>query len=262
MMPSTMLTMLMKEHGFHGPAIQMGAVCVSGNSAMIMAKTMIDTNMCSDVLLLSADHSALRENLIHFSAIGAAALTTPPLDACRPFQEGSIGFLGGEASVATMLSSRPQGGYASVLGGAITSDAWSAVSIEPSHEQVLRCNVKALEIAGVDASEIVYVNAHGPGTKQCDAAEADVLDTMFPGAVGIYSVKPLVGHCQAAAALVEVLVTVDAFNTGVIHAPRQVAPGHPRLIAGPTPATPAMTLKSSLGFGGNNASIILAPPQN
>ena len=86
-------------------------------------------------------------------------------------------------------------------------------------------------------SEVAYVNAHGPGTAQCDAAEARVLDELFPEAAGIFSVKPLIGHCQAAASAVEVLATIYAFQTGYIPAPPQVAPGTPGCVDGLTPAT-------------------------
>ena len=78
------------------------------------------------------------------------------------------------------------------------------------------------------------MNAHGPGTKQCDTAEAAVLDALFPDAEGIFSVKPLAGHCQAAAGSVELLASLYGFERGVIPAPPRVAKGHPRLLDGPT----------------------------
>ncbi len=92
--------------------------------------------------------------------------------------------------------------------------------------------------AGVDAAEVAYLNAHGPGTAQCDAAEAGSLDELFPDAAGIFSIKPLVGHCQAAGGRRRGLATIYAFQTGYVPAPPQVAPGHPRLVDGLSPACP------------------------
>ncbi|HEX7460475.1 MAG TPA: hypothetical protein VF279_07575, partial [Acidimicrobiales bacterium] len=101
-----------------------------------------------------------------------------------------------------------------------------------------------------------------PGTGMCDAAEAKVLDELFPDARGIFSVKPLVGHCQSAAAAVETLATLYAFQTGYIPAPPQVAPGHPKLVNGRTPRMPGLMVKSSIGMGGYNTVVILDEPHD
>ena len=92
--------------------------------------------------------------------------------------------------------------------------------------------------ASADPDNVAYLNAHGPGTAQCDVAEASILDEIFPAAHGIFSVKPLVGHCQAAAASVELLATIYAYQTGFVPAPPQVAPGHPKLVNGRSPRSP------------------------
>jgi 3-oxoacyl-[acyl-carrier-protein] synthase II len=104
------------------------------------------------------------------------------------------------------------------------------------------------------------MNAHGPGTAQCDAAEGIMLDRLFPEAAGIFSIKPLVGHCQAAGAAVEIMATIYAFQTGYVPAPPQVAPGHPRLVNGLTARRPGPMLKSSIGMGGYNTAIVLGEP--
>jgi 3-oxoacyl-[acyl-carrier-protein] synthase II len=261
MMPGTVISMMMKENDFHGPAMSVTAMCASGNAGMITAKSWIDSGIASDVILLATDLSGIPENLRRFQDIGVAVLDSPPFDGCRPFQEGSRGFVGGEAAVAMVLSNQDSGSYADVLGGAMTMDAWSAVSIAPDMKEMFRCFEEALEVSGVDASEVAYINAHGPGTAQCDAAEARILDELFPDAHGIFSVKPLTGHCQAASSTVELLATIYAFQSGYVPAPPQVAPGHPRLIAGRTPRRPGMMVKSSIGLGGYNSAIVVAEPR-
>ena len=260
MMPGTVISMMMKENDFHGPAMAVTAMCASGNAGMLTAKSWLDSGICSDVVLLATDLSGIPENLRRFQDIGVAVLDLPPFDGCRPFQEGSRGFVGGEAAVAMVLSNQGAGAYADVLGGAMTMDAWSAVSIAPDLEQMFRCFNEALTTSGVDASEVAYINAHGPGTAQCDAAEARVLDDLFPEAHGIFSVKPLTGHCQGAASAVELLATIYAFQSGYIPAPPKVAPGHPRLITGRTPRRRGMMVKSSIGLGGYNSAVVVAEP--
>lgn len=262
MMPSTVLSMVMKENDFHGPTMGVSAMCASGNAGLITAKSWIDTGVATDVLLLATDLSLMGQDLRGFVDVGVAVGDTPPFEACRPFQEGSRGFVAGEAAVAMVLSNESRGSYASMLGGSMSMDGYSAVAIEPSLTHIFRCFEDAMRISGVDPADVAYLNAHGPGTAQCDAAEARVLDEMFPQARGIFSVKPLTGHCQAAAAAVEVLATVYAFQTGYIPAPRQVAPGHPRLVSGHTPRVPGPMVKSSIGMGGYNAVVVIGEPES
>lgn len=142
----------------------------------------------------------------------------------------------------------------------MSMDAYNAVAMAPDLEDLFRCFRDAVRISGLEPADIAYVNAHGPGTAQCDAAEARVLDELFPEAHGIFSVKPLTGHCQAAASAVEILATIYAFQTGFIPAPRQVAHGHPRLLNGLTPRLPGPMVKSSIGMGGFNSVIVLGEP--
>jgi len=260
MLPSTVISQLMKENDFHGPAMSVSAMCASANAGMITAKSWLDSGICTDVILLATDLSGIPINLRRFKDLGVAVLDSPPFDACRPFQEGSRGFVGGEAAVAMVLSSEDTGSYAQLLGGAMTMDAFNLVAVAPDMTELERCFREALAASGVDASEVAYLNAHGPGTAQCDAAEGIMLDRLFPDAAGIFSIKPLVGHCQAAGAAVEVMATIYAFQTGYVPAPPQVAPGHPRLVDGLTPRRPGPMVKSSIGMGGYNTAVVLGEP--
>ena len=258
-MPSTPMSTLMQEHGFHGPAMTVSATCASGNAGLITAKAWLDAGVVDDVLFVASDLSATPENVLHFVRLGVAVTDAEPLDACRPFQEGSRGFIWGEASVAFVLSSRASEPYTLILGGAMSHDAHHVTSIDPDPTQVVRCFREALANARVESSEVSYLNAHGPGTKQCDAVEAAIVDELFPPRTGIYSVKPFTGHCQGAASAVEVAVAALSYERGVIPAPQRVAPGHARLLDGPTPIAGGITVKSSLGMGGHNSVVVLAP---
>ena len=79
----------------------------------------------------------------------------------------------------------------------------------------------------------------------------------------MYSIKPLAGHCQAAAAAVEVAAAALGYEHGVIAAPPIVAAAHPRLLDGVTPMDrTGITLKTSLGMGGHNSAVVLGPPHH
>lgn len=261
LMPSTPMSSFMQEFGFHGPAMNVGAMCASGNAGLLTAKAWLDAGIVDDVVFVATDLSASPEHLSHFAKLGVARTDTPPLQACRPFQEGSQGYIMSEASVGMVLSRRGPNPYAHVLGGAMSHDAHHVTSIDPNLIEVTRCFRDALDNAGITASDVRYLNAHGPGTKQCDQAEAAIADELFPAETGVYSMKPLVGHCQGAASAVEVAVSALGYERGTIPAPPAVAAGHPRLLDGPTPISGGITVKSSIGMGGHNSVIALTPAE-
>jgi 3-oxoacyl-[acyl-carrier-protein] synthase II len=261
MMPSTSMSLLMQEYGFHGPAMNVSIMCASGNAGLITAKMWLDAGFADDVVFIATCLSLTPEFMEHLVRMGVAVTDAEPLEASRPFQDGSRGFSAGEASVAFVLSRSNGQPYANVLGGAMSHDAYHITSLDPEHTEYGECVRDALENAGVDARQVRYFNAHGPGTKQSDTAEAAILDTILGDQAEVYSVKPLAGHCQGAAGAVELATAALAYERGVIPAPPRVAPGHPRLLDGVTPMDGGITLKTSLGMGGHNTAVVLASPR-
>jgi 3-oxoacyl-[acyl-carrier-protein] synthase II len=259
MMPSTSLSLMVKEFGWNGPVMTASAMCASGNAALITAQGWIMAGIVKDVLVIMADVSVVPEALRGFLNLGVAVTDAPALRACRPFQEGSRGFVMGEAAAAFIVSADGTGAYGQLLGGAMTHDAHHVISIEPTHEQVKGCVATALDNAGVSGADISWLNAHGPGTKQCDSAEAAMAESVLGRQVGIFSIKPLVGHCQSAAGGVEVIASLLAYERGVLPAPVRVARGHSQLLPGPVECHGGLTVKTSLGMGGHNAAVVLAP---
>ncbi len=260
LLPSTPLSELMRANGWHGPVNSISAVCAGAGNALLQARSWLDDGHATDVVVVGTDLIATPEILAEFVHLGVAVADVDPLDACRPFQEGSRGFGFGEASVAMVLTRRGAQPYAQLLGGALSHDGYHATNIDPSAEQVMRCAADALRDAGVQPADIGYLNAHGPGTAQCDAVEAHMHAEVLEGAPAIFSVKPLAGHCQGGGSgTLELSVSALAYDRGTIAAPHRVADGHPRLLDGPTPVTDGLTLKSSLGIGGHNSCVVLAP---
>jgi 3-oxoacyl-[acyl-carrier-protein] synthase II len=258
-MPSTVIMEMMREFGFHGPTMAVTAMCASGLAALITAKVWINAGICSDVLVVATDVSLAPENCKAVVLLGPGVVDRPSLEVCRPFQEGSRGFVGGEAAVGMVVSHPDQTSYAEILGGAMTHEAFHAVAIPPQAPQVRACMAGAIANAGLDPAEIAYLNAYGNGNKPSDDAEAFVFDELLTEADGLFAVKPLVGHCMGAAAAVETMATLFAFQTGVIPAPPRRTPCHPKLLDGPTACVEGPVLKTAFGFGGHNAAIVLSP---
>jgi 3-oxoacyl-[acyl-carrier-protein] synthase II len=195
-----------------------------------------------------------------FARMGAAVVDIEPLEACRPFQEGSSGFPPGEAAVAFVLSATATSPYAEFLGGAMTNDAYHATGMDPTNVEVIRCVTEALADAGVEPEQIGYLNAHGTGTAQCDAAERGLLRDVFGSAQPrVYALKPLVGHCLASAGAVEVAAGLLAYERGVVPASRIVDRAHPQLLDGLSRFEGGATLKTSMGMGGYNSAVVIGP---
>jgi 3-oxoacyl-[acyl-carrier-protein] synthase II len=258
-MPSTSLSLLVQEFGWNGPVMTASAMCASANTALLTASAWIAAGIVRDVLVVMVDLSVVPEALAGFRDLGVAVLDAPALRACRPFQEGSRGFVMGEAAAAVVVSADAVEGYGQLLGGSMTHDAHHVISIEPTHEQVKLCVASALDNAGVSGADISWLNAHGPGTAQCDSAEAAMVESVLGPQVGIFSVKPLLGHCQSAAGGVEIITSLLAYERGVLPAPKPVAQGHPQLLPGPVDCHGGLTVKTSLGMGGHNAAVVLGP---
>ncbi|MCP9619644.1 beta-ketoacyl synthase N-terminal-like domain-containing protein [Nocardia otitidiscaviarum] len=259
LLPSTPIAMLMREFGFHGPSMNVTAACSSSNVALITAKLWLDSGFADDVLVVASDLSATPDMVEPFVQLGAAVDDTEPLQACRPFQEGSRGFGFGEASVGFVLTRDADRPYVSVLGGAMSNDAYHVLSVDPSHEQIFDCVHRALADAGIRPDQVDYFNTHGSGTKQCDDAETAVLERILGGRPWVTALKPLAGHCQAASAGVEVAAAAIGYDRGIVAAAPIVAAAHARLLDGPTPMSGGITLKTALGMGGHNSAVVLGP---
>jgi hypothetical protein len=103
---------------------------------------------------------------------------------------------------------------------------------------------------------VAVVKAHGSGTVLNDGVEAALLDRLFPPTTRVCSYKPLLGHCMAAAALVELAGLLLGYEVGRL--PERVTddPAHPRLSHGEAPP-PGLALCASVGLGGTNTAVVL-----
>ena len=256
LMPSTPVSLVMQEHQFNGPCMGVSAMCASGNTAALTAKMWIDAGIATDVVVVTTDISLNPENVWNFCQLGVAHADRGGFEVCRPFSAASSGFNMGEASVAMVMSNQRDAGYAVIKGGAMTNDAHHVVSIAPDHEQIKRCVNNALADSGVAAEEVIYLNAHATGTIQCDAAEADVLESVLVGA-DVYATKAFTGHCQGAAAGIELVIAALTYEKDIVPAARAENDAFPRLLDGPSRRRPGPTVKTALGMGGHNAAVVL-----
>lgn len=260
LMPSTAPAMLLRDLGLSGgPVMNIQAACAATNVALVIAGLWLASGMATDVLVAGCDFSAVPEDVEHFRKMGALAAKGDPLDVCRPFQPGSVGFVVGEAAATLVLSNRADAPYGRLLGGAMVQDPYHPIAINPDLTELVNTFEGALAAADVDRDDIAYMYTHGTGTAQNDTAEVDVAEKTLSSSVTFLATKPLTGHCQGASAGVEAVVALMGFERGVMPSVAPVTSGYPALAPGPEARRPGLLLKSAIGMGGFNSAVIYAP---
>jgi 3-oxoacyl-[acyl-carrier-protein] synthase II len=256
MLHTSMGSLLAREHGWTGPNLVLNAACSSGNAALQTAELWLRSGVATDVVVAGAEFCLIDEIITGFRRMRVLLGDGRSPTDCRPFQEGSKGFFLGEAAVAVVVTDRAEAGRATLLGGAATNDAFHLVAAEPEGRQLERCLREALAAADAAPDDVAVVKAHGSGTLLNDGVEAALLDRLFPPETRVCSYKPLVGHCMAAASLVELAGLLAGYEAGRLPVRVTADPAHPRLSDGEAPP-PGLALCASVGLGGTNTAIVL-----
>jgi 3-oxoacyl-[acyl-carrier-protein] synthase II len=194
-----------------------------------------------------------------------------PTKASRPYDKDRDGFVMGEGAGIVVLESlehaKARGAriYAEVIGYGLSGDAFHITAPAEDGDGAYRCMRAALKRAGIDVSEIDYVNAHGTSTPMGDEIELGAVERLFANSAGklaMSSTKSAIGHLLGAAGAVEAIFSVLAIRDNVapptlnleqpsIDTPIDLVPKQAR-------EKPIDTvLSNSFGFGGTNASLIL-----
>ena len=249
----------MARHRFTGPALVVNAACSSGLHALAIAQRLISCGDASDVIVVSADVGFDGEDVLPFAALGPLVYDSPAQEACRPFQEGSRGFVLGEGAAALVLtSSDAPTSYVRVLSTTLGNDAYHPVAINPDRSEMLYLVDQALALAKVQHADVRYFSAHASGTEVCSAADCDVLAHLGPKAHA-YGLKPLLGHCMGTAPLLDTVALAKAYRAGYLPVPKPVAKAHAQLARNPLTHGEGPTLQMGVGFGGNLSVAVFGP---
>lgn len=217
-MPSGSASQVSMEFGLRGPTVAMASACASSNHAIGHAFQMVRAGMLDLAIAGGADASIV----VGFMK-GWEALRVLSPDVCRPFSADRAGLVIGEGAAMFVLEpweqalSRGAAIHAELVGFGSSADAGDITA--PSAEGAAQAMQGALDDAGLDASEIDYVNAHGTGTRLNDRIEVAALRALFGSRLGeipVSSTKSMLGHCMTASAALELLATVLALRDGVL----------------------------------------------
>ena len=261
------------ELGTKGPLSSECTACAASNMAIGEGLDAIRLGR-ADVMLCGGTEAPITEiGIAGFSAMRALSRRNEaPERASRPFDAGRDGFVMGEAGAILVLEelerARARGAkiYAELLGYGISSDATHITEPDPSGWNPARAMQMAFEDAGIDASLVGYINAHGTSTPLGDASETRVIKLAMgedkARRTPISSTKGATGHTLGASGAVEAIFTVLAVDRGRLPPTINYDEADPDcdLDYIPNEARDAdieVGVSNSFGFGGHNASIVL-----
>jgi 3-oxoacyl-(acyl-carrier-protein) synthase len=193
---------------------------------------------------------------------GCFSLLSPKVAA--PFAVDRAGINLSEGAAWFVLEAEPTPrALAYLRGGATNLDAFDMTRPHPSGRGLYRAMQGALAVAGVSPAAIDWVYAHGTGTLANDAAESAAIAAIFgEHAPLVSSTKGVHGHALAASGLIELAAALGALAEDVVLPTGNVKASDPalpvRLVLEPTPRPLAHVLKTTLGFGGVNAALVLS----
>lgn len=252
------------EWNLKGPSFTVSTACASSNHAMAQAFMMIRSGMAPAMVTGGS------ESMLCFGGVKAwEGLRVMSRDACRPFSANRNGMVQGEGAGIFVFEeyehARARGAeiLCEVAGFAMSSDASDIVM--PSKNGAARAMAGALADAGLNASDVGYINAHGTGTAANDKTEcAAVADVFGPHAdrLMISSTKSMHGHLIGGTGAVELLACIMALRDGVVAPTIGYLEPDPECALDVVPneardADVSVAISNAFAFGGMNAVIAL-----
>jgi len=247
--------------GIGAPCQIIANACASGTNAIGHAFNCVRSGRYQRVL--TGGYDAISELVfVGFDSLQAA---TP--ERCRPFDRERTGLVLGEGAAILALenfeSARKRGAtiLAEIIGYGISTDNFHLTQPDPSGIGPRQAMEGALNSAGINASEIDYINAHGTATPFNDASEGKAIAELFNG-VPVSSTKGMMGHSLGAAGAIEAIISLLALQHQLLPPNINFREGDADLalniIANDSRNGAVRTvLSNSFGFGGTNASIIM-----
>ncbi|HVL71659.1 MAG TPA: beta-ketoacyl-ACP synthase II [Beijerinckiaceae bacterium] len=260
------------EFGLKGPNHAVVTACSTGAHAIGDAARLIALGD-ADVMVAGGSESPLnRLSLAGFAACRALSTgyNDEPTRASRPYDRDRDGFVMGEGAGIVVLEAyehaKARGAriYAEVIGYGLSGDAFHITSPTEDGDGAYRCMNAAIKRAGITASDIDYINAHGTSTPLGDEIELRAVERVVGNAaakLAMSSTKSSIGHLLGAAGAVEAIFATLAIRDQI--APPTINLENPSVETAidlvpnrAKPRTIDTVLSNSFGFGGTNASLV------
>jgi 3-oxoacyl-[acyl-carrier-protein] synthase II len=256
-----------------GPCYAITTACSSATDAIGNAYRAIQYGQADVVITGGTEACITRLGVMGFCKLHA--LTTEfndrPTEGSRPFDAKRSGFVigegGGVLTVESLEHAQARGAkiYAEIVGNAMTCDAQHLTAPHTEGRGAIKAMRLALEEAGVEPSQVDYINAHGTSTPINDPFETKAIKNVFGDAahsVKISSTKSMTGHCIGAAGGIEAIICAKAITEGVIPPTINQEEADPECDLDYVPNKAIrqdvrVAMSNTFGFGGHNGVLVL-----
>ncbi len=275
--PSTIINMIAGNlsimRGLQGPNICITTACTTGTHNIGEAVRLIKYGDADAMVCGGAEMATCPLGLAGFGA--ARALSTrndDPVGASRPWDADRDGFVLGDGAGVLVLEeyehARARGAeiYCELTGYGMSGDAYHMTQPSENGDGARRCMNSALKDAGLNASQVGYINAHGTSTNAGDIAETNAIKSSFGDhahKVAVSSTKSMTGHLLGAAGGIEAVFAVLALRDQSVPPTINLHNPDPECDLDYVPNEArqlqiAHVLSNSFGFGGTNATLIFS----
>ena len=261
------------KYGFMGPNYCVTSACASSNHAMIDALNLIRWGKADMVVTGGSEAPVIIPAVGGFSSMRALSTRNDdPKHASRPFDKDRDGFVIAEGAGALIFEeyehavARGAKIYCEVAGGGLSADAYHMTAPHPEGKGAIASMRLALEDAGLQTTDVDYLNAHGTSTPIGDLAEITAVQGLFGEhayKMNISSTKSMTGHLLGATAAVEALACVFAITKGIVPPTINVEEVDPQIdsrlnltLGKAQKREVKVAMNNTFGFGGHNSTII------
>ncbi len=252
------------EFGITGPTFVVSSACASANHALASAFALVRSGVC-DAALAGGTEACITLGVLR----AWEAMRVLADDTCRPFCKQRRGLVLGEGAGMYVLEdfdhARARGAeiLAEFAGAGMSADAGDIVL--PSADGAASALRAALDDAGLNASDIDYINAHGTGTPANDPTETRAIRKVFgehANALAVSSTKSVHGHALGAAGAIELIAAIQALRNQVVPPTANFLDPDPECDLDYVPNQPRerevhAVLSNAFAFGGLNAVVAL-----
>ena len=249
---------IMRYCGIKGYSTTISTACSSGANAVIMGAKLLKHGIVDCVVVGGSDA------LSAFTLNGFKSLMILDQSPCRPFDATRAGLNLGEGAGYLVMQREEEAmkWYCRLAGSANRNDAYHQTASSVEGDGAYLAMAEALASAGLSPEDVDYINVHGTGTMNNDAAESAAMLRLFADAVPAFSsTKAFTGHTLAAAGGVEAVLSVMALHRGILYPNMNFRePIEPYGLVPVVEFTQGRDLRcvvsNSFGFGGNCSSLV------
>jgi 3-oxoacyl-[acyl-carrier-protein] synthase II len=260
------------KYGLMGVNFTTVSACASANSAIMDALNYIRWGKAKIIITGGADAPITQASMGGYNALKALSTrNSDPQAASRPFDVERDGFMMGEGAGVLVLEEyehavkRGATIYAEVAGAAMTGDAYHITATHPEGKGAIKAMELALLDAGLNHSEVDYLNAHATSTPVGDLSEAKAIYSAFGDSerLSVSATKSMTGHLLGAAGAIEAIISAKAVLNGIVPPTintHQLDPQIPQglnIVTGQAQEKPVqVALSNTFGFGGHNSVVV------